>query len=744
MAAGVPVALHQQVLERLRRALAQLGDAPPGLRAEAQAVVDAYEGLIAAGRLAGGLDSAVLFALADAARGPLPGSGEAAFVQALYAARTILPEGLGEPLLTYVLERRSVSRGPGDPGAHPEAPADVPVHTGHAYTVRDAGPEPGPQAAEPARFFNVALGAPGEAADLPATQPLIVGRAYVLRVQIAEAAGGLGAADAFVDAAVAALWQGGEPLPITVAVGAEGLRVEGAGQQVLLLPRRGASAVAAFSLRAELPLGTALPLAARVWVQLYHRGYFLQSKEVRALIYAEEVGAVPGALSARRLDATVARLSEAELRRLPSRLLTLSLLRTAEDTVGMTVLVQGAGAEAGGAPGYFDTRRPKEELLAAASGVRGVLRGMVAGDTDELGEKLPGYAQLPAKDYGKPAPDALLKTWLPMLAAAGHALYRLLFKDAEAGVDPPAGTVIQINQHAALLGDVTVPWALLYPRRPPSSLSDAEICTAYREPARRDCTGCPNAGNPRAVCPLGFWGFRYGLEQLPGWAGEAAGEGGGGARAIPPLVRVIKNQRPVRIHLVVFPQFPEWPAHRGALEAVGQAHVAIELASTGKVAEVETLWDARAHELDLIDFYVHGGSDKVAGLPMLLLGARERVQPHLLEKYEEKPWARGPLVLLNGCATADYRSQSYASLVAGFRRAGASGVVATECLIFESLATEYTAELLRRLLAGQALGPAMLDTRLHFLKVRGSPLGLVYACYAASEVALAQPAATPP
>jgi hypothetical protein len=107
----------------------------------------------------------------------------------------------------------------------------------------------------------------------------------------------------------------------------------------------------------------------------------------------------------------------------------------------------------------------------------------------------------------------LLNTWLPALADAGRRLYRAILPENKgntlgedrgetlrAALKP--NTVIQVNP---ILGNVTIPWALLYERKIRYS-QRVRVCEQFVE-RDTDCTGCPFKDDSKVVvspCVLGL------------------------------------------------------------------------------------------------------------------------------------------------------------------------------------------------------------------------------------------------
>ena len=579
------------------------------------------------------------------------------------------------------------------------------------------------------RYFNIFIKSPNNDQSLSSNEPLMFGQSYQLRVNISSVVGGLGEEDVFVGEALRDTWGDKETLPLTVIAESKDFEIEQDNRvQTLALPRKGSSQVIDFQIKPRISMGS-----GTIRVYLLYRGYFLQSKEIKALILDTADSKVPGALTARRLNATQDFINPNELHLLPERMLTINVAADPKDqSVTLTFLNRVNGDEE---LVYHDTELPSDALIGMTSGIRNMLELMIKGGKLD-GQDVRGYANILSGD------NRMLNIWLPRLAEVGYNLYRLLFDNEghESEESTRAllstlqpGTVIQVNNTRDVLGMTTIPWALLYQREASYIPGLTQVCEESIKPStpeRRDCSGCPLAEDPDTVCPFAFWGYRYSIEQLPAWRNNEASD------RIPSLVRTIRNNKPLNLNLIVYPGFKMWDGHRQEIEKIGPEFIQLRLAKEGKITEVKTHWDSYGTELDLIYFYTHGDIDKTSGQPYLKLSDIEMIRSNFLSRYKGK-WTKKPLVILNGCATGDYKSDSYVSLITDFRAAGASGVVGSECSVPESFAVPYANQLLSHLFKAKPLGQAMLTVRLQFLRENKNPLGLVYSLYAAHEIALA-------
>jgi hypothetical protein len=157
----------------------------------------------------------------------------------------------------------------------------------------------------------------------------------------------------------------------------------------------------------------------------------------------------------------------------------------------------------------------------------------------------------------------------------------------------------------------------------------------------------------------------------------------------------------------------------------------------------DALGDALAGELmDIAYLYSHGVYDRVVegALPSThLLFGGERIGPLDISKWArsnrwpDPHWAsRKPLVVINGCHTAELTSATLANFVGAFvGRAGASGMIGTEVGIDQRLAGPIMERFLSRFVAGTSVGAALRATRWDLLSL-GNVMGLAYTPYCLS------------
>jgi hypothetical protein len=347
---------------------------------------------------------------------------------------------------------------------------------------------------------------------------------------------------------------------------------------------------------------------------------------------------------------------------------------------------------------------------------RGLLKGAMS-----------AYAGLPE---GSPA---LLAQHLGPLAEAGREFYLALLPALadraprlSLGLQP--GQTLQVAPLSPQLG---VPWEVLY-ERPVESFDPAiTVCPAFREhgPGPEQC---PHHGNPRVVCPHGFWGYRYVIEQLP-----CRARPGGPLPGTLPLHE--RNGLPLRFSAVVGTTLTHWRPHLDALQALAPA-AGLELTPLETKDSVRQALRAEARPAEVLYFYTHGGSDGDSSF--LSVGADGRIKLIDLEAWDLSLTRQRPLVVLNACDSAAYSPESFENLIQFFCDRGAAGVVGTQCEVRELLAGAFCLDFFSKFFRQASLGDALFDARRALLFDCLDPRGLAYSLFAAAEVRLGQPVLT--
>ncbi|MFL7810092.1 MAG: CHAT domain-containing protein [Anaerolineae bacterium] len=311
------------------------------------------------------------------------------------------------------------------------------------------------------------------------------------------------------------------------------------------------------------------------------------------------------------------------------------------------------------------------------------------------------------------------------LAELGQMLYERVFGVAEGWQVAERLREIEraqegplVVQIARLSLDATFPWAVLYDRPLRYNPRRNGVCARFVE---GDCrANCPYDRDPNVVCPFGFWGFRYIIEQPLRPPGAFASIS----------TRLPAETRP-RVALVYGPGLGLAARHRQQIASIlgAQAEQAVHDSTEGLLREL-------AEIPSIVYFYCHGGN--TAYRQWLVVREDDPLMPAHLGDDLRSAWANGgPLVVLNGCHTGKYDPATLLSFVHRFGALGAAGVIGTEIPIHEYLGEAFGRVLFRRLLAGDPVGRIVYDFR-HELLRRRNPLGLAYVPYCYADLRLAQ------
>lgn len=279
--------------------------------------------------------------------------------------------------------------------------------------------------------------------------------------------------------------------------------------------------------------------------------------------------------------------------------------------------------------------------------------------------------------------------------------------------------VIQI---ARLNLDMTFPWAVLYDRPFRFHPARNRICDRFvNDDGCRNV--CPHQNDRFVVCPYGFWGFRYIIEQPLRPPNEYSS------------VVIALPGDALQLHLTFGPDLGLSYAHaQVALTIVGSRPSTLygDPRVSPAAKNTDALLDALSKGMTLAYFYCHGGN--VGQRQWLQIGENDPLFPDYLEEELRTVWKQNksaPLVVLNGCHTAKYTPNTFLSFIHRFGALGAAGVIGTEMPIHEYLGRYFGEFFLQRFLKGDPVGQIIYDFRLDLLKRRNF-LGLMYVpyCYA--------------
>ena len=333
-----------------------------------------------------------------------------------------------------------------------------------------------------------------------------------------------------------------------------------------------------------------------------------------------------------------------------------------------------------------------------------------------------------AGGIGNQEPDVLRKH-LGALADTGRSFYRALFKKPLPPLEP--GQIIQV---APLSAQTSAPWELLY-ERPIETYDEnvTRLCATFREHGPRP-EDCPHSKETDVVCPHGFWGYRYVIEQLPCRIKSTESTEPLLAIALPITIR---NQLPLKFKSVISSGFKQWDSHLLALKGLGpieQLDIADPFEKKQKLKELLT---AASPEADLLYFYAHGGFDDNSR-SFLTIGANEKFSELDLDAWSVKLQGRHPLVVLNACDSAAYTPERFENLIHEFYVHGAAGVVGTQCEVREILATKMALSFFKKFMGEQSAGQSLFEARRELLFENNDPRGLAYSLFASADVTLSQ------
>lgn len=334
----------------------------------------------------------------------------------------------------------------------------------------------------------------------------------------------------------------------------------------------------------------------------------------------------------------------------------------------------------------------------------------------------------------------ILEKHLGLLAEQGRRFYRALLGGAGQPPQGPdggeqlkaqlkPGAVIQVAPLSAQLG---VPWELLY-ERPFESYRPGRtrLCPTFLEHGLAP-EDCPGQGDPALVCPHGFWGYRYQIEQLP--------------CRVPPngplpgasLPFYICNELPLQFSAVVCTSatLQQVEPHLAELEKLATA-AQLDLKRVDSLDKLQAALSQASPLADVVYFYTHGGQD-AAGSPYLEVGAGDQVKENDFDAWAVDLSQHRPLVVFNACESADYSPDNFENLIKLFCDRGAAGVIGTQCETKENLARFLMVQFFQAFLNKKTAGEALFDARQTLLH-KLDPRGLAYGLFALAEVKLAKP-----
>ena len=336
---------------------------------------------------------------------------------------------------------------------------------------------------------------------------------------------------------------------------------------------------------------------------------------------------------------------------------------------------------------------------------------------------------------------------LRRLAPWGWKLHSALtgqFLDAWDAVrqDPEAVVHVSRPSHASF----TLPWSLLYEIYLDSDVDvrRLRICDVVdrwdeRSPLFEGLPRrCPLDGEPwhreNVLCPFGFWGYRYSVEQLSSTDRPVMSI----SLATSPLMAVGLTQYDVDASAL--------EAHLAKLRQLLLAEFSGAQVQEGKnKKEIRSLL---GRDLALVYFYCHGERPRAQDPNTFLgVGRSERITPEDLIGWIQRwrqdgqvVWNRvRPLIFINACHSAEINPDTLISYLDAFiGTAKAAGVIGTEVKVYQPLAMEFATEFFQLFMRqGYTVERALREVRLSFL-AEGNLFGLVYTPFCWADLRLAR------
>lgn len=353
---------------------------------------------------------------------------------------------------------------------------------------------------------------------------------------------------------------------------------------------------------------------------------------------------------------------------------------------------------------------------------------------------------------------------LMALAKLGAELYSVLLQGVTPAENIPPlvwrkkfrnalqpGDVIQLARAGSVPSTHIIPWALVYDYPLELDRSDLplKLCRVVEEQWDSDSTKrrkpfseqeiftCPyeHEHGTNVICPFGFWGYKYTLEQPisallgKGWDVE-------------PARRVLAGT-PIKMAVAATVDVPHESRRQQHFQLIHDS-VNAEYIPAIPATERDQVRDSlRAPQLVYI--LCHGGKD--GKITYLSIGPRDKdarhtITPELPGSWGEhdyidlEKWAKTrPLVFINGCSTTDLLPELTLDFVSAFRDLLAGGVIGTEIQVTVEHGYLAAEKFFERLGHGEDVGQAILGMRWDLLN-QGSFLGLAYTPYAMADLHL--------
>ncbi len=333
-----------------------------------------------------------------------------------------------------------------------------------------------------------------------------------------------------------------------------------------------------------------------------------------------------------------------------------------------------------------------------------------------------------------------LKNDLKILAPLGWKL----FTDSKLGdfifdlyplINQP-DLVVQVTRPES--SDFAFPWGLVYDieydtNQKPVFCKLVENWDGHSPLVSVDTQVCPyeNEHTSNTLCPFGFWGYRYGIEQLSKTDEPIR------VISAPPAFAMVMGETQYDISK------QQLQRHVDEIKKILRDEFSNATLVEG--ADVNSIQNLLARDTPVIYFYCHG-ERTVPGSPdtYLGVGSNQHITPSDFISWVKKWWNNGkgvrvwdrihPLIFVNACHSLEINPDSLVTYLDAFIGTGhAAGVIGTEVRINQALAMEAAKLFFTYFFKGDTAGEALHKVRTDFL-ASGNLFGLVYTPYCWSDL----------
>jgi hypothetical protein len=395
------------------------------------------------------------------------------------------------------------------------------------------------------------------------------------------------------------------------------------------------------------------------------------------------------------------------------------------------IVVRPADSE-GNVIGQACTYRLKEENIApVVDELREILRERVAQATEIRRSKRDLEV-----DLRQLAPLGH-ELWHGTVAQCLHEVYLELVKDEK--------VVIQVSRPTT--ADYTFPWSLTYDIHLSENSRDWKLCPLVDEwddrdeqsnlvaPGTRHCPKVPNGRHePDTLCPFGFWGYQYDIEQL--------------SSTDTPVKEIPVPETDVFDFITVLTQdrkiLRELTRHVRKLKgAIQQEFPSVNFREGKDLASIKQLL---GQDSPFVYFLCHGERDRPDDPDTYLgVGNREKIRAQDFQDWvlewlineDRVVWNQTrPLIFINACHSLEINTRSQVTYLDAFITTGhAAGVIGTEVKVRSTMAMDFSLEFCKLFFKGKTVSQTLHQIRTSYL-ASGNLFGLIYTPYCRSDLVI--------